>query len=100
MSSSTWPWVVRAEYLLHDLGELREQCLLAVVVEDRLQRQVLDVHHCRLQDVEARAVGKLERESRLQAVGNARVQVMAWTIIRKCDCDGIMKTTARDIETD
>lgn len=64
------------ETLLHDLGELQAQRLPALVIQDHLERDVLEVDQRRLKDVEAGIVGEGEHRSRLQRTAQYCVAVL------------------------
>jgi hypothetical protein len=54
-------------YLLHNLGVLRAERLPAIVVQDLLERDVLESDQRRLQHVEAGLIGEGEHRSSLNA---------------------------------
>ncbi|BAT18055.1 Os12g0612850, partial [Oryza sativa Japonica Group] len=64
------------ETLLHDLGELRAQRLPALVIQDHLERDVLEVDQRRLKDVEAGIVGEVGSTTNLQRTAQYCVAVL------------------------
>jgi hypothetical protein len=68
-------------YLLHNLGVLRAERLPAIVVQDLLERDVLESDQRRLQHVEAGLIGEGEHRSSLNAwLGRTFIRSVHYTM--------------------